>query len=181
MLVNSTISSSISLGSQAVVPFDFILEKMKAVVLASTLKTAMTFSIDPAVSRIMGKAKKAVKAIVMRKAKHCEWLSVPGDSGSQTLENDVFSFMHSVTKKRLDSESIDITNFIAPILHEPQKASRVWRRSVSCYLANTIKEVIKIPGQAGVVFFRVDLTPCAKPQGVWVIGWREAILAVFQH
>lgn len=72
VLVNSSISSSISFSSQAVVLFDFILEKIKAAVLASTLKTAMVFSIDPASRSIMGNAKKAVKVIVMRKAKHCE-------------------------------------------------------------------------------------------------------------
>ena len=72
VLVNSSISSSISFSSQAVVLFDFILEKIKAAVLASTLKTAMMFSIDPASRSVMGNAKKAVKVIVMRKAKHCE-------------------------------------------------------------------------------------------------------------
>jgi hypothetical protein len=124
MLVNSTISSSVSFGSQAVVLFDFIMENIKAVVLASTLKTAMTLSIDPALISIMGKAKKAVKVIVMRKAKHCEWLSVPGDSGNQTFENDVFSFMHSVTKKRFDIESIDITILLHLFSMSPEKLSR---------------------------------------------------------
>ena len=32
-----------------------------------------------------------------------------------------------------------------------------------------------------MVFFRVSLTPCAEPEGVRVIGWRETVLAVFQH
>lgn len=51
--------------------FDFILENIKAVVLASTLKTAMTLSIDPALRNIMGKTKKAVNVIIMRNAKRC--------------------------------------------------------------------------------------------------------------
>lgn len=71
VLVNSTISFSMSLSSQAVVLFDFILEKIKVVVLALTLKTAMTLSIDPALRNIMGKAKKAVSVIIMRDAKRC--------------------------------------------------------------------------------------------------------------
>ncbi|MCA8866827.1 MULTISPECIES: hypothetical protein [unclassified Halomonas] len=58
ILVNSTISFSISLSSQAVVLFDFILEKIKELVLASVLKTAMTFSTVSVVREIMGKAKK---------------------------------------------------------------------------------------------------------------------------
>lgn len=32
-----------------------------------------------------------------------------------------------------------------------------------------------------MVFFRVALTPCAEPQGIRVVGRREAILAVFLH
>ncbi|MGP9766877.1 hypothetical protein ACT3UM_14225, partial [Halomonas sp. AOP13-D3-9] len=71
VLVNSIISSSISLSSQAVVFFDLIVEKIKAVVLDSTLKKAMTISIDPALKSIMGKAKKTVNIIMMLKAKRC--------------------------------------------------------------------------------------------------------------
>lgn len=71
VLVNTIISFSISLSNQPVVLFDFILEKIRAVVLASTLKTAIKISIDSALISVMDKAKKAVSVIIMRNAKRC--------------------------------------------------------------------------------------------------------------
>ena len=91
--------------------FDVILENIKAVVLASTLKTAMMISIDFVSSMIMGKARNRVKEVAMRKAKCCKWLKLSGASDNQTFENKVFSSTRRVRKKHLDSEDLDISMF----------------------------------------------------------------------
>ncbi len=72
ILVDSITSSSIELSSQAVVPLVLVFEKIKARVLASTLKMAIMVSTDPLFIVIRSKAKKAIKEIIMRKEKYCK-------------------------------------------------------------------------------------------------------------